>query len=405
MLLFALASLAGALSASQAQLIVARGAQGLGGAVVAPVTLSILTTTFREGAERNKALAAWSATGGAGGAAGVLLGGVLTDLFGWPSILLINVPIGLGAALAARRLVPPPDLAQRGRGNYDVAGAVTITAAITSLTFAIVRTDVNGWGSPATLGVMGAGLGLLAVFILIEGRLASRPLVPLRIFGSRRLTAANLVAFFLGSSVFAMWYFVSLYLQIVLGYSPIRAGLAFAPMALSIVVGSVVAGRLAGRAGAGAVLALGMAMIALGMTWLAGVTPNGNYATDVLPPALTIAVGIGFAFVTVTISAVAGVQRQDSGLASGLVNTARQFGGSLGLAVLATVASSTTGHPGPGREAVARALTAGYHDAFLVGAVFAGAGALTAAVALARQSARAPAVAVAAPAGAPPPAR
>jgi EmrB/QacA subfamily drug resistance transporter len=401
MLLFALASLAGALASSQEQLIIARGAQGLGGAVVAPVTLSILTNTFREGSERNRALAAWGAMGGAGGAAGVLLGGILTDLFGWPSILLINVPIGIALAVAARRLVPPPGRAQRTRGHYDAAGAVVVTAALTGLTFAIVRTNVNGWGSPATLGMLGASLVLLGLFVLIEGRLARRPLVPLRIFASRRLSVANLVAFFLGSAVFAMWYFLSLYLQLVQGYSPIRAGLAFLPMTLSIMVGSVTAGRLAGRFGTGPVLALGMGMIAVGMTWLSGVQAGGSYAVDVLLPAILLAVGIGFAFVTVTISAVSGVERDDSGLASGLVNTARQFGGSLGLAILATVATSATGHPGPGREAAARALTAGYHDAFLVGAGLAAAGALTALLAFVKRPARRPGVACPAPAARP----
>ncbi len=381
LLLFALASLAGGLASDQGQLIAARAAQGLGGAVVAPVTLSILTTTFPEGAERNRALAAWGAMGAAGGAAGGLIGGVLTDLLGWEWILFINVPIGVGIAVAARRFVRSRLATAAGERHYDVAGALTVTAGLVLVTFAIVRTDVNGWGSAATLGVMAAGLALLAAFVAIEARFSRRPLVPLAIFAGRVLSAANVCVFFMGSAVFAMWYFVSLYLQQVLGFSPIQAGLAFLPMTLAIAAASTVAGRLTSRIGPGRVLAGGMSLIAVGMLAFSFVDADGSYLGDVLVPGVLTATGIGFSFVPVTIAALAGVEGGQAGLASGLVNTSRQFGGSLGLAVLATVASTTTRHAA---ESGPVALTAGFHSAFLVGAAFALAGAVTAAVALGR---------------------
>jgi len=385
LLLFALASLAGGLSHSQLALIVARAVQGLGGAVVAPVTLSILTTNFAEGRERNRALGLWGAMGGAGGAAGGLLGGVLTEVLGWQSILFINVPIALAIVLGARRFVVAgrPSPAQ-GR-HYDLAGALSVTVGLVLVTFAIVRTNVNGWGSAPTLAVMGGGIAVLAAFLVIEGRLARRPLVPLGIFASRTLSAANVVVFFLGSAVFAMWYFVSLYLQQVLGFSAIQAGVAFLPMTLAIIGASTLAGRLVARFGAGAVLSVGMTLIGVGMLVFSPLRTHGSYAGDVLLPSVLTALGIGLSFVPVTIAATTGVQRSDAGLASGLVNTSRQFGGSLGLAILATVASQRTASVAHGGHVSAGALTAGFHIAFLVGGAFALAGALTAGAALTRR--------------------
>jgi MFS family permease len=329
--------------------------------------------------------------GGAGGAAGVLLGGILTEAFGWESILLINVPIGLGIAWAALRCVPRQDAAAPAERRYDLLGALTVTAGLIVLTYAIVRTDTHGWGSAETLVTGAVGLALLAGFVLIEGRLARRPLVPLRIFSSRMLSAANVIVFFLGAAVFAMWYFVSLYLQQVLGLSPIAAGLAFLPMSVAIVAASMVAGRLAHRFGARATLTAGMALIAGGMAWFAQVSPHGSYGADVLVPGIVTALGIGLSFVPVTIAAMTGVEHAQAGLASGLVNTSRQFGGSLGLAILATLASQAgAGERGPA------ALTTGFHEAFLVGAAFAVAGAIVAATALsARRLAASPAPALA----------
>src|SRR3954462_15077227 len=372
LLLFAGASLLGGLSTSQGMLIGARAAQGLGGAVVAPATLSILTTTFAEGAERNRALAFWGAMGGAGGAAGALLGGVLTDLLGWEWIFFVNVPIGVGAAIAAQRFVEEGRLDVEGRRTFALAGGVTVTAGLVLLCYGIVRTDVKGWGSAETLGAIGAGLALIGVFLFIEGRLSARPLMPLDVWKSRTLAGANIVVFFLGASIFAMWYFVSLYLQLVLGYSAIEAGLAFLPMTIAIIVGSTLAGRSAVRVGAGKLLTFGMGLAAIGMLLFARVAVDGHYLSDVMAPALIVAVGLGLSFVPVTIAAVAGVEPRQAGLASGLVNPSRQVGGSLGLAVLATLATSRAHAVGTGPDA----LVAGFHRAFEVGAGFAALGAL-----------------------------
>jgi EmrB/QacA subfamily drug resistance transporter len=374
LLLFAGASLVGGLSQSQGMLVGARAAQGLGGAVVSPATLAILTTSFAEGPERNRALGVWGAMGGAGGAAGALLGGILTDLLSWQWILFVNVPIGLAVALAAPHFVEEGRNPQRA-SHFDLAGALTVTAGLVALVFGIVRTDTEGWGSIQTLGPMALGLALIGVFLLIEGRLAKSPLMPLRIFKARALTGANLTVFLLGAAVFGMWYFVSLYLQQVLGYSPIRAGLAFLPMTLAIVGGSAFASKGIARFGAKPLLVAGMSSQAVGLLLFTTVPVDGTYLANVLAPSLITAIGIGLAFVPVTIAAVAGVAQQEAGLASGLVNTSRQVGGALGLAILATVAASTTsGSSAGGKEA----LTHGFHAAFATGAGFAVAGALTA---------------------------
>jgi EmrB/QacA subfamily drug resistance transporter len=381
--LFGLASLAGGLSQGQVELVIARGAQGLGGAIVAPATLSVLTTTFTEGSGRNGALAAWGAMGAVGGATGGIVGGVLTDLLGWQWILFINVPVAVVAVVAAQRLLerPAPATARR---HYDARGAFTVTTGLIVLTYGIVRTEVEGWGAPVTLATLGGGLALLALFVALEAR-SPWPLMPLRIFRLRTVSAANLVVFFLGAAVFAMWYLTSLYMQRVLGFSPLKAGLSFLPMSLTIAAVSTVVGRVAGRVGPGRLLTLGMSLIAVGMVLFSGVSPDGSWHGDVLVPGLFVSAGIGSSFVTVTIAATAGIAPGAAGLASGLVNTSRQFGGSVGLAVLATVASAAAGG-----SASAAALADGYGTAFLVGAAFAACGALTAAVALLRVRRREP---------------
>jgi EmrB/QacA subfamily drug resistance transporter len=377
LLLFAGASLVGGLSQSQGMLIGARAAQGLGGAVVSPATLAILTTTFTEGAERNRALGVWGAMGGAGGAAGALLGGILTDLLSWQWILFVNVPIGVIVALLTPRFVEEGKNPHAGR-NFDLAGALTVTVGLVALVFGIVRTEEHGWGAAATLVPMLIGVALIAVFIAIEARFAKHPLIPLRIFRSRTLSGANLTVFLLGSAMFGMWYFVSLYLQQVLGYSPIEAGLAFLPMTVTIIVGSTLSSRLVARIGAKPLLVGGMATLAVGLLLFTGVSVGGSYFGDIFLPSLVTAAGLGAAFVPVTIAAVAGVQRSEAGLASGLVNTSRQMGGALGLAILATVAATTTRDELRDATRPAVALTDGFHHAFLLGAAFALAGALVA---------------------------
>jgi EmrB/QacA subfamily drug resistance transporter len=358
-------------------LIAARAAQGLGGAVISPATLAIITTTFTEGEERNKALGAWGAMGGAGGAIGVLLGGILTDALGWEWVLFINVPIGVAAAVLAPRFVAEGRNPDRAR-SFDLAGALAVTLGLVAIVFAIVRTDVNGWGSAQTLIVLAIGLALIGLFLLIEGRLASSPLMPLRIFRSRALSTANVVVFALGCAMFAMWYLVSLYLQQVLGYSPIKAGLAFLPMPVLIILGTTFASRLVHRRGVKPLLVTGMTLVGVGMLLFSGVSAGGSYVSDVLPAGLVTALGLGLSFVPVTIAGVSGVQPAESGLASGLINTSRQVGGALGLAILATVATARTSALAGSGTPSAAALTAGFDRAFVVGAGFAFAGALVA---------------------------
>ena len=263
--------------------------------------------------------------GGAGGAAGVLLGGVITDLLSWRWILFINVPIGLLAAFAAQRFITESKRPMSSR-DFDLSGALAATIGLSLLVLGIVRTDQTGWGSAQTLAIIAAGIVLLAGFAVIEGKFARAPLMPLRIWASRTLTAANVVVLLVGGATFGMWFFVSLYLQQVLGYSPIRAGLAFLPMTLCIVAGSTIASRTVARLGAKSLLVFGMTLMTIGLALFTRISTHGDYAADVLVPGMLVGIGIGFAFVPATISAVAGVAPAEAGLASGLVNTSRLFG-------------------------------------------------------------------------------
>ncbi|MFL5894734.1 MAG: MFS transporter [Thermoleophilaceae bacterium] len=383
--LVSVASLVGGVANSQEMLIAARAGQGLGAAVISPASLAILTTTFKEGADRNRALGAWGAMGGAGGSAGVLLGGVLTDLISWRWILFINIPIGVATAVLSLRYISARRPEARTR-NFDLAGATTVTLGLMAIVWAVVRTDVNGWGSFQTLGVLALGFGLVGVFLAIEGRFAKAPLMPLRIFKSRMLSGANTIVFLLGAAMFGMWFFVSLYLQQVLGYSPLEAGLAFLPMTLTIVLCSTRASRAIGRFGIKPLLVTGMLMQATGLLLFATISPHGSFLRDVALPGVITAAGLGISFVPATIAAVSGVQSREAGLASGLVNTSRLMGGALGLAVLATIATAKSdgelphGHIAAG--VLHSALTDGFQLAFVVGAGFALAGALVATVVL-----------------------
>jgi EmrB/QacA subfamily drug resistance transporter len=383
LVLFALSSLAGGLAQDQTTLVAARLVQGLGGAVIAPASLSILTTTFTEPSQRNRAVGIWGAMGGAGGATGAILGGVLTTALSWRWILFINVPIGLLAAIATQRIVAEGRNPERAAG-FDLLGALTATAGLSLLVLGIVRTDTSGWGSSLTLAFIGAGVALLGYFVAHEGWVAKAPLMPLRIFRSRTLSVANVTVTLLGAASFAMWFFLTLYLQEVMHYSALKAGLAFLPMTLCIVAGSTLASRVVQRTGAKPLLVLGMALLAAGLALFVRIPVHGSYLGDVLGASLLTALGIGLSFVTGTIGAVSGVAPREAGLASGLVNTSRMFGGALGLAVLATIATSRT-------DSVARhagaltALTDGFQVAFVVGAAIAGVGALAAAFGLPRR--------------------
>lgn len=394
LVLFAVASLVGGLADSQGVLIAARAIQGLGGAVIAPASLSILTTTFAEGAARNRAVGIWGAMGGAGGAAGVLFGGILTDLLGWRWILFINVPIGLIAALCAERMIAESRNLDPSRA-FDLAGALSATLGLSVLVLGIVRTDVTGWGSLPTLALMAAGLVLLAGFVAIEGGVARQPLMPLRIYRSRTLSAANVVVLLLGAAVFAMWFFLSLYLQQVRGYSPIRAGLAFLPMTLAIIATNTIVSRAVTRVGPKPLLVGGMSTLAVGLLLFTQLSPTGTYLGDILVPSLLSAIGLGVAFVPVTIAAVAGVDHDEAGLASGLVNTSRLFGGALGLAILAAIATAQTNSDlhhaaSSGADAMHAALTSGFQLAFLISGLFAAAGAVIALIGLPRVGAGEP---------------
>jgi EmrB/QacA subfamily drug resistance transporter len=366
LVLFALASLVGGFSNSEGMLIAARAVQGLGAAILSPSALSIVTTTFRDGAERNKALGVWGAVAGSGGAAGVLLGGVLTDGLGWEWVLWVNVPIGIGAALLAPTLLAESRSESETR-SFDVAGAFSVTAGLSVLVYALVDATDAGWGSTQTIGLLALAVALLVAFVVIEQR-SDAPLVPFRIFRIRTLTGANVVGILIGASLFSMFFFISLYMQQVLGYSAIHAGLSYLPLALTIIVSAGVASQLVTKVGFKPVLAAGMVFIAAGLIWFGQVSVGGSFLTDILGPSLLAAIGLGLAFVTSTIAAVSGVDEHEAGLASGLINTSQQVGGALGLAILATVANTTTNNATGSR---AQALTEGFQTAFLAGAGFA----------------------------------
>ena len=372
LVLFALASLAGGFAETEGQLIAARAVQGLGAAILSPAALSIVTTMFRDGKERNKALGVWGAVAGSGGAAGVLLGGVLTDTLGWEWVLWVNVPIGIAAMALAPTLIPESRSTSLTR-HFDAWGAITVTAGLSILVYALVDATDVGWGSTQTIGLLALSAALIAAFVAIELR-SQAPLMPFRIFRLRTLTGANVVGLLVGASLFSMFFFISLYMQQVLGYSAIKSGFSYLPLALTIIASAGIASQLVTRIGFKPVLVTGMGFVAAGLLWFSQISVGGGYVEDVLGPSLLAAVGLGFSFVTTTIAAVSGVEERESGLASGLINTSQQVGGALGLAVLATVANSRTDDvmsQGGGAEAIPGALTEGFQAAFLGGAAFA----------------------------------
>jgi EmrB/QacA subfamily drug resistance transporter len=373
LLLVGVASLLAGFAATEGQLIAARAAQGLGAAIISPAALSIVTTTFSDGSERNKALGVWGAVAGSGGAAGVLLGGVLTDGLGWEWVLWVNVPVSLLAMALAPRLIAE-SRAEPQKRAFDVAGAITITAALSILVYALVDANEAGWGSTQTIGLIAVSGLLLASFVAIELR-STKPLVPFAIFRIRTLTGANVVGLLVGASLFSMFFFISLYMQQVLGYSAIRAGLSYLPLALTIIASAGIASQLVTRLGYKPVLATGLAFIVIGLTWFSRVSVDGSFSTDILGPSLFAAAGLGFAFVTTTIAAVSGVEESEAGLASGLINTSQQIGGALGLAVLSTIATSRTEDVmSTGTEPLLSGLTEGFQSAFLGGAAIAAIG-------------------------------
>jgi EmrB/QacA subfamily drug resistance transporter len=387
LVLFTAASLLGGLAQSDVWLIAARAAQGLGAALVSPAALSLVTTIFSEGAERNRALGVWGAVAGSGGAAGVLLGGMLTEWAGWEWVLFVNVPIGLAAVVLAPRLLPESREEGVARG-FDATGAVLVTGGLALLVYTLVDAESAGWTSTQTLGLGALSLATLAAFVAWEAR-ASDPLMPFSIFRLRTLRGANVVGLLLGMALFSMFFFLSLYLQQVLGYSALETGFAFLPLAVLIIVSATVASRLVTRSGARPTLVVGLLLITGALVWFSQVSAGGSYVGDVLFPALVVAVGLGFAFVPVTIAAVTGTRPDEAGLASGLINTSQQIGGALGLAILVSVATSRTASAvSDGIRDQAVALNEGFQTAFLVGAGFALVGAIVAALTISSRDCR-----------------
>jgi EmrB/QacA subfamily drug resistance transporter len=388
--LFAVASFAGGIAQSAGWLVAARAVQGLGAALLSPAALSLLTTIFAEGKERNTALGVWGAVAGSGGAVGVLLGGMLTEWAGWEWVLFVNVPITAVAVLLSPRLLP--ESRNEGERHFDIAGAITITAGLSLLVYALVDANNAGWASTQTLGLGAIALALIAAFVLIELR-TKAPLVPFPgIFRLRTITGINITALFIAMSLFSMFFFVSLYMQQVLGYDALKAGLSYLPLAGGIIVSAGLASGLVTRFGFKPVLVTGLLLTAAGLVWFAQVSPNGTYVNDILGPSLLSAFGLGFAFVPMTIAAVAGVRQDEAGLASGLINTSQQVGGALGLAILATIANGRTDDvmaaANGSKAALPVALTEGFQSALTVGAGFAITGAILAMVLISGRTSR-----------------
>lgn len=370
LILFAVASLIGSMSPSPGWLIGARAVQGFAAAVVSPAALSLLLITYpdntdAEKAERNKALGVWGAVAGAGGAVGLILGGMLTDWWGWQSCFWVNVPIGVAAALLAPRILPPGAPTGR-RGSFDLFGAFTVTTGLAGVVFVLVNAQKVGWTSAETLGLGAASLALLVAFVVTETR-TRQPLVPLSIFRRPVLRGANVAAGLQVMGILPAFFFMTLYTQQVLGYSPLKSGLSLVPIALSIIVAATVAGQLVAKAGIKATTIVGMVVLAGGLAWLSGMPANGDYVTDLLLPQIVTGLGAGLAWVALTVAGTAGASEEESGLASGLLNTSQQIGGALGLAILAAVASARTSHLFGIGDNQAQALSGGFGTALLAG--------------------------------------
>ncbi len=381
---FSVSSLLCGVSWSEGSLIAFRALQGLGGALFAPAGLSILMTTFAEGPERNRALGIWGAASGSGGAAGVLLGGFLTSYLSWSWVFFINVPVGIAVITAAPLLLAE----SRGQGHrhFDVAGATSVTAGVMLLVYAMTRATQEGWGSVATLSLLGASAALLAAFVAIELR-SPAPLLPMRIFRNRMLSAANATAAVIGAIAFSEFFLLTLYMQQVLGYSAIETGVGFVTVTFTIIVFSNVAQLLVTRMGVRVVLAAGLTLDAIALALFTRVPVGGHYFWNLFPALLISGVGLAMSFVPVTIAGLAGVRRADAGIASGLINTSRQVGGAVGLAAVTTIAASYASNGGGAAgltrvAAVDGALTHGFQVGFTVLAGLAVLGAVIAAALL-----------------------
>jgi EmrB/QacA subfamily drug resistance transporter len=360
---FTAASLACALATTDTFLIIMRGIQGLGAAVVLPAALSIVMNMFAEGAERNKALSAWGGIGATAATVGLLAGGVLVRYAGWQYIFYLNVPIGAAVLLLARRVVPESRL-QNARRRYDVLGAVSVTGALVMLVYAISQAPTVGWTATRTLALLAAAAALLAGFLVLETR-AEAPLLPLRLFRLKTLAGSNAVGFLLGASFFSFFFTGTLYMQQVLGYSALKTGVAWLATSVTALALAGVSQILVTRLSAKLVMAAGMTLIGAGILWATRVPVHGRYWADLAGP-LFLAGGVAFAFIPVTIGALAGVGERDAGIASGLLNTSQQIGGAIGVAVASTVAATHTRLLLSQGHTAAAALTGGFHWAFWV---------------------------------------
>src|SRR3989475_3686406 len=337
-LMFTAGSMAGGLATSSTFLIAARAAQGVGAAILAPTALSLLAATFRQGAQRNRALGVYSAVSAGGGGIGLLMGGVITNYLSWRWIMFVNVPIGLLLAFAAPRVLPRSAGAP---GRLALPGALTVTAGVSLLVYGLARVATHDWNDSATRATLAIAAMLLVTFVALEAR-GKHPLLPLRIFLNRNRTGAYGLSLAIGAALSGMLFLLTLFLQNVLGFSPLQAGFAFLPTAVGVVVGAGLTSRLIGRTGPRLLMTAGALLAAIGMFWLSAVGVQANYVTDVLGPLAVLSVGLGMAFVSTSATAIAGVEPNESGLASALLNVGRQLGGSLGIAVMGTIATAVT---------------------------------------------------------------
>jgi EmrB/QacA subfamily drug resistance transporter len=382
LVLFTVSSLLDGLAWSEGSLIAFRSAQGLGAALVSPAALSILTTTFAEGRDRNLALGIWGAVSGSGGAAGVLLGGALTSSLSWSWIFFINVPVGAAVLVAAPRLVHE-SRAEVAHRNFDIPGAVSITGGLMLLVYAMTRAVQHGWGTGETVGLLAASAALVVAFVAIEAR-SSAPLLPLRMFRLRTLSGSNIAGLLMGAAVFSQFFLLTLYMQQVLHYSALRTGVAYVALTLSVIVFANVSQALALRVGVRRLLPVGLLLAAAGILLYARLPVHGHYFWNLFPAFLLSGVGMAFAFIPMTIGALAGVRHADAGIASGLINTSQQVGGAIGVAAVTTIAATYTGrylgsHPGTS-PASGAALTHGFEIAFYVLAATAAAAAVLSAL-------------------------
>ena len=368
--LFTVSSLACGLSTTEGFLVAARAVQGIGGAIASAVSLSLIMILFTETDERAKAMGFFGFVAAGGGSVGVVLGGLLTDALDWHWIFLVNVPIGVLVCALCVRLLPVPERAAR-TGRLDVPGAVTVTASLMLAVYAIVNGNQDGWTSAQTLGLLAVAAALLALFLAIEARVAA-PLMPLRLFRLRNVATANAIGVLWAAAMFAWFFLSALYLQLVLGYSPLQVGLAFLPSTLIMGAFSIgLSAKLVMRFGIRPPLAVGLSVAAVGLLLFVRAPVDGNYVRDVLPSMILLGLGGGMAFNPVLLAAMNDVEPSEAGLASGVVNTSFMMGGALGLAVLASLAASRTSSLRDSGEGPLAALAGGYHTAFLVGALFA----------------------------------